>query len=452
MGFGTTRVRVLWPHDTGIKPIPAGFTVNGADADFDGRFLQGDDETFTGSANGGGTHTHADTTNGGAGHNHLGDAHIHSVSAGVNTFTSNVGVNGGGFAGSHANHSHNASTSYITYITYDDANITLNDDTMTPLYVKATLLKPDDIGQDIPDDGVCFGDDADGAPDGYHICDGGGGTVDYGGRYVLGTNVGGDGGDLGGAMFHQHGGSTANHTHVADDHGHAAKICGSASATVSITVQDGTKSTAVSNHHDVTLTSKALADVSNETATVANTVNDPDYVKLLGLQNTSGGALTPAGVILPFVGAVADIPKPWILCDGTGDSNVDCRDKQIKFTGSVVSIGNTGGSNAHGHTIGAGHIHTHGAHNHSSTATLEKVARIGFGVWPLATANPHTHAWTIGNETPTMGVESHTLTVDDTVDGRAPYRTVVFVKLAPGNTTVRILGKTTILGKTKIAG
>lgn len=51
----------------------------------------------------------------------------------------------------------------------------------------------------------------------------------------------------------------------------------------------------------------------------------------------------PIGVIVPYVGAVADIPTGWALCDGT-NGTVDMRNKFV-MGGEHDDIGNTGGAN-----------------------------------------------------------------------------------------------------------
>jgi len=60
------------------------------------------------------------------------------------------------------------------------------------------------------------------------------------------------------------------------------------------------------------------------------------------LLNTPAPSL-PIGVILPYVGLVADIPTGWALCDGQ-NGTVDMRNKFV-MGGDHAAIGNTGGAN-----------------------------------------------------------------------------------------------------------
>lgn len=58
--------------------------------------------------------------------------------------------------------------------------------------------------------------------------------------------------------------------------------------------------------------------------------------------NTPAPSL-PIGVILPYVGLVADIPTGWALCDGQ-NGTVDMRNKFV-MGGEHAQIGNQGGAN-----------------------------------------------------------------------------------------------------------
>jgi len=73
----------------------------------------------------------------------------------------------------------------------------------------------------------------------------------------------------------------------------------------------------------------------------------------------------PAGGIIMWSGATADVPAGWNLCDGT-NGTPDLRNKFLVGAGSTYSVGDTGGSaNAtlvsHTHTASVtdpGHTHT----------------------------------------------------------------------------------------------
>lgn len=86
------------------------------------------------------------------------------------------------------------------------------------------------------------------------------------------------------------------------------------------------------------------------------------------LLNTPAPSL-PIGVILPYVGLVADIPTGWALCDGQ-NGTVDMRNKFV-MGGDHAAIGNTGGANevtpsgsvnvtVNNHTLSASQMPSHG--------------------------------------------------------------------------------------------
>lgn len=76
----------------------------------------------------------------------------------------------------------------------------------------------------------------------------------------------------------------------------------------------------------------------------------------------------PAGVIVMWSGAVANIPSGWSLCNGTSGTP-DLRDRFVMGAGGTYTVGNTGGSA----TSSAAGSHTHteaaaGSHNHTGTS------------------------------------------------------------------------------------
>lgn len=425
MPVQTTKVRVLWPYDTAVKPIPPGWT---RDAAADGRFLQGSDSTFTGAADGGGPHKHTDETMPG-GHLHIGDRHRHPFSA---ASTTAVALNAHismvePVAVSQARHGHVYESSNWATITYGTDPAVIDNADMKPPWVQAIIIKPDDIGQDIPDGAVCFGDSAV-LPTGFVKTDGTGETLDLDGKFVIGATPAGAGGGIGGSATHQH--TSQIHNHKPDDHVHTSRICGNSTATT--VIQEGVVSpptSATGAHHNVALDTKVLPDVSPEQVVVQSASSEPAYVKLLGIQNTSGTGTTPAGVIVPFVGAISDMPSEWVLCDGENDT-LDCTDRQIKITTNTGEIGDIGGSDTHTHQADP-HHHTHGIHNHTTSVLSSGNVAALSGAPTAAVLNrilSHNHAWTVDNEIPTMQDVTIRFSTDD---GRFDYRTVVWVKYVP---------------------
>lgn len=64
------------------------------------------------------------------------------------------------------------------------------------------------------------------------------------------------------------------------------------------------------------------------------------------------------GVIHSWVGSVANIPKGWLLCDGT-NGTPDMRNRFIPGSGDTYTPGDAGGAVNHNHAFtGDGHTHS----------------------------------------------------------------------------------------------
>lgn len=65
----------------------------------------------------------------------------------------------------------------------------------------------------------------------------------------------------------------------------------------------------------------------------------------------------PVGTIIPWSGAIADIPPGWFLCDGTAGTP-DLRDRFIVGAGATYAPDDSGGASPHDHTLTTiGHTH-----------------------------------------------------------------------------------------------
>ena len=421
MPVGSTKVRAFWPWDTAAKPLPAGWTRDSA---FDDRFLQGDGASYAGPANAGTAspgHNHSE-----AGHTHAGNQHVHTVSA-AEVVAGGTNANQPTkppptFWVARCTHGHDAENSAPTAITYAQTVITVNTADAKPPWVRAIVIQPAGPQNDIPNHAMCFGDDGT-LPPGYCKTDGTGGTPNLSGRFVIGAESGGVGGATGGNPSHTH--DSPEHTHGVYNHGHASAQCGQATSTTTISSTTTARLVRQPRHHNVTLSTKALADLSTDAPAIQAEGSEPGYVKLMGIQNTSGRATTPAGVILAFVGTTAEIPSTWVLCDGSNGTQ-DCTDRQVKITTADGEIGYTGGSNSHSHTVDAhGHSHTSG-HDHAATQTWQGVPGDAGALTVCGGfMDRHVHSWTVGDTVPTLQTTEITLT---STDKRYQYRTVLWIK------------------------
>lgn len=416
-GVDSLDVRAFWPSTH--ASIPSGWS---RDTDCDEKFLQGDDSGFTGAANAGGSHSHTNS------HTHTGDQHRHTFdSDGAATAWNDVMQTGSSFpfavkpGGEFNVHSHNlVNTAYAT-ITYPNATVTIStENDAQPPYKKLIVIKPNAVTDDLPDDVVCYTDETS-LPTGF---------VKYtplDDHFIQGPSTGADA-DLTSRGSTTHGHTASDHDHDVNNHNHS-QTPGGTSNPHAMTRAGFDVDVYKSVHHNVGFGLTALSDLTDASLTVTDGTFEPAYTKLLGIQNTSGSPTTPVGVIVAFVGAYADIPSNWQLCNGVGDT-VDCTNTQIKSTPTDGQIGVQAGGNAHTHTIAGTHGHTHGTHNHTqgSVGMIGSFARAtGF---PTQLGIPvlggiHTHVWTINITTPTLQNASVTL---DNADGRPAYRTVVWIK------------------------
>lgn len=66
----------------------------------------------------------------------------------------------------------------------------------------------------------------------------------------------------------------------------------------------------------------------------------------------------PVGTIMPWSGAIVDIPSGWFLCDGN-NGTPDLRNRFLVGAGGTYAPGATGGSAGHNHDLTTdGHVHT----------------------------------------------------------------------------------------------
>jgi hypothetical protein len=174
--------------------------------------------------------------------------------------------------------------------------------------------------------------------------------------------------------------------------------------------------------------------LSSDDGNIDAVSNDPAYVELLGIQNTSGGALTSEGCIIGYVGTEASVASliGWELVNSATD-------RQIKITTTIGDIGNTGGSDTHTHATSL-HLHIHsGAHTHIGFGTMAASTTRGTGGSTIAAVisiTQHTHTWGAAGTIPITQNNTFTMSTDDV---RLPYRTMIFIKRVPW-TTIHIKG------------
>lgn len=429
--FGLT----MWPSTA--ASIPADWTRY---TDGDASFLQG---AVTSGGTGGSTGTHDHTANA---HTHTtSHTHVLSISGDSQTSTTSDLSRFGTTASKHV-HTHSDGNTDSASPTYSSpVNTVFPTNTHKQSNFEVIFIKPDDDSQNIPDGAVVFGNRTT-VPSGFHLTDGNDGAVNMDDRYLLGAAAASDGGATGGQDTHTH--SVLSHSHTQNAHVHDDSSFGSASTTDNLA--GGSKFTyTIGVHHTATSIQSVTAVTNASSETTAATSNDPVFTQLLGLENTSGGAVEEFDrLVIPYIGTMGDaLPDDWFFCTG-GDGTLNLTACQIKVTVTAGSVGGTGGSDAaHTHTGGAGHTHTETAHDHTYVFGTVGSGTAGTGTAVSWSPSSHTHDVNgddLAEASPTSG--STEVTMDSTT-AKWAFREVLFIQANKPVTTVKILGGKILGGK-----
>lgn len=186
-------------------------------------------------------------------------------------------------------------------------------------------------------------------PSGWQLADGTNGTENLTDKFVVGAGSSYSPGDTGGATSHSHTWSDS-HRHVHNN--------------------SGTSFDRGSSTDNRRLT--AYRTLSGSLSTKSRV---PPYYALAYIQKTGGfdydETTLRAGSILMWAGATDDVPRGFILCDGTGGTP-DLRNKFVIAAGSTYGVDATGGTSSP-HT----HSFTSSSHTHSIVASSGSGIRTG---------------------------------------------------------------------------
>ena len=402
---------IAW--DSTHASIPTGWSRA---TEIDGVYIKG---TANGvepntTATGSNTHTHTSPN-----HNHTLNSHTHSVS--LNASTAGGKSTGSTSSGAPTtNHGHVAKTSSAS------SGGTLNNATSTyeavnhePPYRK--LIWIESLGtHGIPDGGIMLWDYLDGGlRDNWDICDGNNGTPDLGDVFIKGSATGADSGGTGGSLTHT--GHNIAHTHTETGHTHPSFTSGTYTATTDFESASGTADSVVGHSHDISLNSNTVG--YSGTASSGSGDNQPEFTKLMFVQNNTGTYDYDTYGIGLWIDTLASIPSSHVLCDGT-NSTIDMRDQYLKGASSSGEVGDTGGSNTHTHSDN--HSHTGGSHNHTATVEVQAVTnnQLNSG---NSVPNSHGHTAVVGSTSVDWGSSA---TTADSSSNEPEHITVAFIKSA----------------------
>jgi hypothetical protein len=228
-------------------------------------------------------------------------------------------------------------------------------------YLLTIFIKSDGTPGGFPSNAILYANAA--PPTGWAIADGTASTSNAVNKMLRGPVAGADGGGTGGTGdVHAH---TQIHTH-ATSHAHAATVASFDSGNPDM---GGSGFSTSKDPHDHTMTPATDSTaVSSATDTSTNGSLVPAWLKVLPVQNKTGGVSHRKGLIAMWLNPLSQIPGTYQLCDGTLGTPNMVSGNYVMGAASTGEIGNTGGSTTHGHT-GAGHLHTSQPHNHAEATT-----------------------------------------------------------------------------------
>lgn len=318
----------------------------------------------------------AGTTGGASTHNHWITNATHSFSAGAGVGTQTYLTTGLIYIATSVTHTHSAVNSSTTDFNSGTANNTI-------AYFKVIFIKPADFGRKGVPAGACAFYD-------YMIAAVPWTTIaDTDEKFLLGADVGGDGGDFDTTPFHNHSVS----------HGHTQT--GSSVPSDSGIYFDTGRAFAIGDH-------KHLVALSSTTLAAGSTFTEPAWEKLLLIKNGGADEAIMDGIIGVYLGALADIPQYWSQKTFSGDF--------IKVTTNGAEIGDTGGATQHAHSM-FGTAHTHTA---SISAGVSAIGNASITANTRSTP-AHTHTWTVSTTTDSMAN-------CDVKEAYPSYKEVIFVR------------------------
>lgn len=411
------NVIILWPSTN--ASIPAGWErVTSLDSVFPKGAAAAANPNTTGGSD---THTHTSPT-----HTHNAVGHRHT---GQTSRNGDFETEGGSFSAARDAHVHDWDNNYnlagtITGGALTDAITYLSGSSLPPYYEIIFIRPAGGTPAPIPAGGIVFYGKTT-VPTGWNVCDGNNSTPNLANKYLRGAAAGGNSGGTGGATSHLH---SINHTHTARSHTHVIGSGWDSDQNPDIHRNNWAGGGPATDHHTHTIylnanTAEAGAAYTG-TAGSAETV-EPYYKKLLALYNNAGVGSKPKDIIALWLGTLADIPRGWILCDGS-NSTPDMRGFHLKVTTSTAEIGNTGGANTHSHAASNNHTHAAtGTHSHTGYSSYVDDPNSTTGANGNGVSKGHSHPSTSCSSA-TSSWNNTTVSANSS-NNEPSYRTVAFI-------------------------
>ncbi len=345
-------IHFLWPGS--VDSIPSDWERN---TDLDGVYIKGTSGEASVTPTGSNSHSHTSPS-----HTHTMINHTHS---GDTSSDGDYETAGGSYQAARNNHHHSWSsnttiggslTGSVTYASVD----------FQPANYKYIFIKPKKAQVNFANGMVALWGSST-VPSGFTFCDGTGGTTDLRDKFIKGALAGADGGAGTETGSHIH---SLNHSHGAVTHTHTG-ITGNDSDIDSSKKKDLTAGGGPCNSthtHIVNLYANSAESSSTYTGNSPSKSTEPLHRKLVPIQNTSGGANQVVGMIGLWVGALANIPRGWHICDGT-KGTIDMGGYYCKTVNNLSDVNTIGGETSHSHAASNSHTHNAtGSHTHDGIA------------------------------------------------------------------------------------
>lgn len=404
MGIIVANIAVAWPAS--VATIPSGWTRETA---LDSRYILGaatgaDADLVTDLGNT--THIHTSPA-----HTPTQDSHTHNIAESRKP-SSSGGVISGDYTISSGQHTHPASVSNSKEADNQSVTLTIDATSNDLAYVEVIWIKSNGTPDRLPSGCLAFFV-SDTLPSGWSRV--------HTGKYLKGAAASSDGGGTGGSNTHTH--TSPEHTHTQSGHNHATTRSSFSEGTID--VERGDDISVSSDSHNHVLSFSTEVSTNSSVTTILNTIShEPPYLKL-NILSASISSL-PLDIICIWLGIHAEIPSGW-------SRHTELDSKWIKGA-SIGEIGETGGSNIHGHTASDCQP-IQNAHTHVITEGLGSLYTYALHIG-LTGAATRTHTHTSGSKkgfvpSSTIGTNiATTVTINNITSGAAypKHRTVIFVK------------------------
>ena len=404
-------VILVWPGTH--AGIPSGYA---RETTLDTKFTKGAPAGNNPNVTGGSpTHSHTSPA-----HSHSMNNHTHSYT--VPTVNSNAQT-GGGDGDNLREHYHTGTTGAASGGGLSSVAATYASVSNNPPYHEVIFIKSE--GGPLPNNVIAlFGSSS--IPSGWQFCNGLSGSPDLRDKYLRGAGTGADAGATGGSTTNIH---TLIHTHTVASHSHGSSTSGAA-ITSNDELSTSPPEDSVHKGHTHSVTIDAMTDTISSTDPVLTTTEtvEPEFKKLLAVQNQTGGASKPKGIIGLWLDALSAIPAGWLLCDGN-NGTPDMKDKFLKCANLTTEAGVIGGSNTHTH---AAQTHTHaaaGSHTHTASASAHNTGALTKQTAgsPNLALNKNTNHSGFSTD-PTTTIYSSDSTTADSANNEPEYRTVAYIQ------------------------